>query len=70
MTPQEIQALCRVFGDEPAFEFLSPEGTVGYPEELFDLDVRDIQQMIARSEDYARDVKALADLQTEPATSA
>jgi hypothetical protein len=68
MTPQEIQDLCRVFSDEPAFEFLSPEGTVGYPEELLNLDVRDIQQMIARSEDYAREVKALADLPAEPVT--
>lgn len=69
MTPQELDQLVVAFEAEPAFEFLSPEGTVGYPPELLDLDVQDIQQMIARSEDYAREVKAIAHAHSDTAVS-
>ena len=60
MTAEELDLLVLAFEVEPAFEFLSPEGSVGYPPELLELDVDDVRQMIAVSENYAREVRALA----------
>lgn len=59
MTPKELDLLALAFESEPAFELLSVEGSVGYPPDLADLDVDDIKKMIADSEQYANEVKAL-----------
>jgi hypothetical protein len=67
VTPQELDRLAQAFEIEPAFEFLSPEGSVGYPQDLHDLNVSDVRQMIAESEKYADEVRALATV--EPATA-
>jgi hypothetical protein len=50
------------FESEPAFELFSVEGSVGYPPDLRELDADDIKKMIADSERYANDVKALDEL--------
>ena len=67
MTPQELDQLAQAFEIEPTFEFLSPEGSVGYPQDLHELDINDVRQMIAESERYADEVKALAT--ANPATA-
>jgi len=67
VTRQELDQLAQAFEIEPAFEFLSPEGSVGYPQDILELNVTDIRKMIAESKKYADEVKALAT--AEPATA-
>ncbi len=62
MTPKELDLLALAFESEPAFELFSVEGSVGYPPDLRELDADDIKKMIADSEQYANDVKALDEL--------
>lgn len=78
MTPQQLAELASAFEEKPSFEFLSPEASTGYPADLYALDVSEIQKMIARSEEYAAEVRALretdeaapTETSAEPPTSA
>jgi hypothetical protein len=61
MTPKQLADLASAFDAEPSFEFLSPEGSAGFPVELHGLAVDDVKRMIAQSEAYAAEAKALSE---------
>ena len=52
MTDARLRLLDRVFSSTPAFEFISPEGHVGYPGDLLELEADRAQQLIGALRAY------------------
>lgn len=52
MTDAGLRRLDQVFNSKPAFEFISPEGHVGYPNDLLELEADRAQQLIGALRAY------------------